>query len=74
MGQVIHFPSGEVRDDDSSWPTDATPVSILEEFLEAAKQDQFVFLAVAAYRVDGTYTHVELGLAIPEEAPPPEPA
>lgn len=39
-----------------------------------AREDQFVFLAVHAYRTDGTYMHVEIASVAPEEDLPPESA
>ena len=85
MGEVLHFPNGHGRDIKSAHscdrvpiridvpqPSDVTPVEILQDLLRQAEADQLVFLALHAFRVDGTCVHIEIGLVDPQSEDPPE--
>jgi len=75
MGDLLQFP-GKRRE--REFPINSTPVEVLEEFLQEAKEDRLVFLSLAVYRTDGSFVHIELGLVDddqdPEPESPPEPA
>jgi hypothetical protein len=70
MGDLLQFP-GKRRE--REFPINSTPVEVLEEFLQEAKEDRLVFLSLAVYRTDGSFVHIELGLTDDDEDDPEDP-
>ena len=69
MGTVIRFPRERARisadeANRNTMPCWSNPAEMLEHFLELAKSDTLIYLAVHAYRLDGLYMHAEMGLGV----------